>query len=81
MIMGVRQFRFFDPTGVVQGTPSVGGGSDNAAYIAVRDSYNSNWMARVVGIVWTGWFNGGAVTRFDPGLRRSGKPRRNSGLE
>jgi hypothetical protein len=50
---------------VVQGSPSVSCGNDNAAYISVRDNYNSSWVARVAGNTWTGWFNGGAVANID----------------
>ena len=47
--------------GLTQGNPSVACGTDNAAYVAVRDNYQSHWVARVLGDTWTGWFYRGAV--------------------
>jgi hypothetical protein len=58
--------------GVVQGNPSVTCGSDNALYMVIRDNSNSNWIARVAGNLWSGWFNGGAVTSIDPRIARLG---------
>ena len=65
-IPGVGLQNFQLGGGVVQGSPSVTCGSDNAAYIVARDNSNANWVARVAGDTWTGWFNGGAVTSIDP---------------
>jgi hypothetical protein len=31
----------------------------------VRDNSDSNWVVRVSGNTWTGWFYGGAVTNID----------------
>jgi hypothetical protein len=50
---------------VAHGKPSVSCGGDNAAYVSARDNFISNWVARVSGNSWKGWFNGGAVTSID----------------
>ena len=51
---------------MVKGKPPVTCGSDNAAYLGVRDDWNSNWIGRVLGNTWTGWHYGGSVTSVDP---------------
>jgi hypothetical protein len=58
--------------GVVQGKPSVSCGTDNSVYIVARDAWNSNWIARVAGNTWTGWYNGGAATSVDPQIAALG---------
>src|SRR5262249_7203573 len=40
---------------VVSGKPSVTGGSDGAAYIAIRDPSNSVWMGRQNGSTFNAW--------------------------
>ena len=52
--------------GVVAGKPSVAGGLDNAAYIAVRDNFNAVWMARFTSAgTLSGWFFGGGIISGD----------------
>jgi hypothetical protein len=47
--------------GITQGTPGISCGSDNTAYIAVRDSFNNMWLARVVGETSVSWHYGAGI--------------------
>src|SRR5262249_16798150 len=58
--------------GVVKNKPAVTGGNDGAAYIAVRDTSDGIWIARVLQNSLTGWFSGGGVISTDPQIASLG---------
>jgi hypothetical protein len=58
--------------GIVKGKPLVACGADGAAYVAVRDNWDSLWVARVSGDTWTGWNYGGGIMSADPKAAASG---------
>jgi hypothetical protein len=41
-------------------------------YIVAEDNFSSNWMARVSGNTWTGWYFGGAITSVTPRIASLG---------
>src|SRR5215831_8125527 len=57
---------------VVSGKPAVTVGTDDAAYIAVRDPFNSMWMGRQSGLTFQGWQPGGGVLATDPQVAAAG---------
>jgi Beta-propeller repeat len=57
---------------VASGKPSVTVGVDGAAYIAIRDTFNSVWMGRQAGSTFNGWQPGGGTTVIDPQLAGAG---------
>ena len=47
-------------------------GADGAAYMAIRDSFNSVWMGRFKGLGFDGWQPGGGVVATDPQVAAAG---------
>ena len=57
--------------GIVKGKPAATCGGDNAVYVVAEGESKSNWMARVAGDTWTGWFPG-ALTSAAPQIAALG---------